>query len=180
MGNIAPFCPKCGAKTMEGDVFCGKCGANLTETAAPAAAPVSTQAAAAPVSAPPAAAPVSAPPAASAYHAGQPAGSPQPNLNPAAAGQTEVPGKGHATASLVLGIIAVVCWFFGYSAIISVVCGGIGLYLAGKAKEEGFEGSTRTAGFVLSLIGLIGGGLIFIACVACVGSLGLAGCSSYY
>ena len=164
MGNIAPFCPKCGAKTMEGDVFCGKCGANLTETAAPAAAPVS------------------APPAASAYHAGQPAGSPQPNLNPAAAGQTEVPGKGHATASLVLGIIAVVCWFFGYSAIISVVCGGIGLYLAGKAKEEGFEGSTRTAGFVLSLIGLIGGALIFIACVACVGSLGLAGCAgaSYY
>ncbi len=59
-----------------------------------------------------------------------------------------VPGKGAAVASMVLGIIAVVLWFFGYSAIISVVLG---------------------------IIGLIGGAFFFIACVACVGTLGAAG-----
>ena len=32
-----------------------------------------------------------------------------------------VPGKGAATASLVLGIIAVVLWFFGYTSIVSVI-----------------------------------------------------------
>lgn len=83
-----------------------------------------------------------------------------------------VPGKGKATASMVLGIIAVVLWFFGYSAIISVILGIIGLILAGGAKKEGFEGGVRTAGFVLSLIGLIGGAIAFVACVACVGALG--------
>jgi len=86
-----------------------------------------------------------------------------------------IPGKGNATASLVLGIIAVVCWFFGYSAVISVILGVIGLVYAGKAKKAGFEGGMRTAGFVLSLIGLIGGAIVFLACVACVGSLGAAG-----
>lgn len=83
----------------------------------------------------------------------------------------EVPGKGPATASMVLGIIAVALWFFGYTAIISVVLGIIGLILAGKSKKAGFTGGTRTAGFVLSLIGLIGGGIAFAACVACAGAL---------
>ena len=85
-----------------------------------------------------------------------------------------VPGKGNATASLVLGIIAVACWFFGYSALVSVVLGIIGLVLAGNAKKAGFQGGTRTAGFILSLIGLIGGAIVFVACVACVGAIGSA------
>lgn len=84
----------------------------------------------------------------------------------------KIPGKGQATASLVLGIIAVVCWFFGYSAIVSVVLGVIGIILAGKAKKEGFVGGIQSAGFVLSLIGLIGGAVAFVACVACVGIIG--------
>lgn len=86
-----------------------------------------------------------------------------------------VPGKGSATASMVLGIISVVLWFFGYSALVSVVLGIIGLVLAGSAKKAGFEGGIRTAGFVLSLIGLIGGALFFVACVACAGAMGAAG-----
>lgn len=52
-----------------------------------------------------------------------------------------IPGKGAATASLVLGIIAIVCWFFGWSAIVSVVLGVVGLILAGNAKKAGFVGS---------------------------------------
>ena len=82
-----------------------------------------------------------------------------------------IPGKGAATASLVLGIISVVLWFFGYSALVSVILGIVGLILAGNAKKAGFNGGIRTAGFVLSLIGLIGGAIFFVACVACVGAI---------
>ena len=87
----------------------------------------------------------------------------------------DVPGKGAAVASLVLGIIAVVLWFFGYTSIVSVILGIVGLVCAGNAKKAGFMGGLRTAGFVLSLIGLIGGGIAFVACVACAGALGAAG-----
>ena len=86
-----------------------------------------------------------------------------------------VPGKGAAVASLVLGIIAVVLWFFGYTSIVSVILGIVGLVCAGNAKKAGFMGGLRTAGFVLSLIGLIGGAIFFVACVACVGAIGAAG-----
>ena len=85
-----------------------------------------------------------------------------------------IPGKGAATATLVLGIISVVLWFFGYSALVSVILGIVGLILAGNAKKAGFNGGIRTAGFVLSLIGLIGGAIFFVACVACVGAIGAA------
>ena len=86
-----------------------------------------------------------------------------------------VPGKGAAVASLVLGIIAVVLWFFGYTSIVSVILGIVGLVCAGNAKKAGFMGGLRTAGFVLSLIGRIGGGIAFVACVACAGAIGAAG-----
>ena len=49
-----------------------------------------------------------------------------------------IPGKGAATASMVLGIIGVVCWFFGVSSIVSVVVGIIGLILASNSKKAGF------------------------------------------
>lgn len=75
---------------------------------------------------------------------------------------TNPPGKSNATASLVLGIIAVVFWFFGYSSILSVILGIVGLIQASKAKELGYLDAIRTAGFVLSLIGLIGGALEFL------------------
>lgn len=87
----------------------------------------------------------------------------------------QIPGKNAAIASLVLGVLSVACWFFGYSSILSVIFGIIGLILASDAKKEGFDDSIRTAGFVLSLIGLLGGALAFVACVACVGTLGAIG-----
>ena len=92
----------------------------------------------------------------------------------------KIPGKGAATASLVLGIISVVLWFFGYSSLISVILGIVGLILAGNAKKAGFNGGIRTAGFVLSLIGLIGGAIFFVACVACVGAIGSAGAAGAF
>ena len=89
----------------------------------------------------------------------------------------KIPGKGAATASMVLCIISVVLWFFGYSALVSVILGIVGLILAGNAKKAGFVGGMQTAGFVLSLIGLIGGAIFFVACVVCVGAIGAAGSS---
>lgn len=83
-----------------------------------------------------------------------------------------VPGKGQAIASLVLGIVAVVFWFFGVGSLLSLILGIVGLVLASMAKKAGFEGGIRTAGFVLSLIGTIGGAIVFVTCVACIGCLG--------
>lgn len=84
-------------------------------------------------------------------------------------------GKGTAVASMVLGIVSVVTWFFGVGAVIGLVTGIIGLICASSAKKAGYEGGMRTAGFVCSLIGLIGSALVFIACVACVGAIGATG-----
>ena len=84
-------------------------------------------------------------------------------------------GNGVATASLVLGIVSVVTWFLGSFAFIGLVTGIIGLICASKAKKQGFNGGIRTAGFVLSIIGLVGSAIVFIACVACVGLLSTAG-----
>lgn len=96
-------------------------------------------------------------------------------------GNGNEPGKTQAIVSLVLGIIGVICWFFGYSAIISVILGIIGLILAGNSQKAGYYGGIRTAGFVLSLISLIGGAIFFVACIACLGIAGstLAAMSGY-
>lgn len=84
------------------------------------------------------------------------------------------PEQGKAIASMVLGIIAVVMWFFGYSTIVSIILAIIGLVLASSAKKAGNTSGMRTAGFVTSLIALIGGILVLVACVACVGCGALA------
>lgn len=90
--------------------------------------------------------------------------------------QPTVPGKNLAIASLVLGIIAIVLWFFGYSSAGSVICGIVGLVCASKAKQEGFSGGIQTAGLVLSLLGVIVGSIVFISCLACYGTMaGIAG-----
>jgi type III secretory pathway component EscU len=91
----------------------------------------------------------------------------------------QVPGQNDAVVSLVLCILSVVLWFFGYSSILSVVLGVVGLVYASKAKQLGFDGGIRTAGFVLSLIGVIGGAFVFIACIACVGAIGALSAFSY-
>lgn len=89
-----------------------------------------------------------------------------------------VPGKGQAIASLVLGIVSVVFWFFGVGSLLSLILGIVGLVLASMAKKAGFEGGIRTAGFVLSLIGTIGGAIVFVTCVACIGCLGAIGAAA--
>lgn len=94
--------------------------------------------------------------------------------------EPKIPGKGPAIASMVLGIISVVFWFFGVTAIVSVILSIIGLILASNAKKAGFVGGMQTAGFVLNLIGLIGGAIAFVACFACTAVVGAAGAAGAF
>lgn len=79
---------------------------------------------------------------------------------------------GKAVASLVLGICAVASWFFGLGALLGMVLGIIGLVLAGQAKKAGNIEGIRTAGFVCSLIGLIGSAIAVIIALGAVFALG--------
>jgi uncharacterized membrane protein len=88
--------------------------------------------------------------------------------------EQQTPNNNKAIASLVLGIIAVACVFFGYGALLGIALGVVGLILGINAKKEAPSGMA-TAGIVLSIIAIAICVLSFIACVACVGMLGSAG-----
>ena len=81
-------------------------------------------------------------------------------------------GKKLATASLVLGIISIVFWFFWVGAIVSIITGIVCIVMSSKAKNVWFIGGIRTGGLVTSIIGLCGGAIVLIAVLA-VGSLAL-------
>ena len=89
-----------------------------------------------------------------------------------------IPGKNLAIASLVLGIIAIVLlffsyfWFFGFS-LVPIILAIAGLVCARKSKQMGYDDGMRKAGFVLSIIALIGGVVFFIASVALFGVVAL-------
>ncbi len=83
--------------------------------------------------------------------------------------------SGLEIACLVLGIISIFCWFFQVGAIAGVACGIGGLVCASKAKKAGISSGMVTAGFICSLIGVIGSTIVFVACVACVGCVGCLG-----
>ena len=76
---------------------------------------------------------------------------------------------------MALGIISIVCWVFTATSFIGLITGIIGLICSSSAKKAGFKGGIQTAGFVCSLIGVIGGAIVLVACVACVGILGTMG-----
>ena len=84
----------------------------------------------------------------------------------------EQPGHKEALISLILGIASIACWFFGISSVISIACGAVGIYFGNKAKTMGNDESIRTIGFVLSIIGLVGGAVVLVACVAVAGMVG--------
>jgi hypothetical protein len=73
-----------------------------------------------------------------------------------------IPGHGKGVASLVLGILAIVCG--------GVIFGIIGIVLGKQAKSEaqaaGMINSVANAGFVVSIIGTIYGALWFVGVIA--------------
>lgn len=92
-------------------------------------------------------------------------------------------GKSLAIVSLVLGIAAaVICWF-GWGAILALVCGIVGIVFAVKARNAipvGADGrGMATAGLVVSIIAVCLSGIVavcFICALATLGSLaGTAG-----
>lgn len=74
-------------------------------------------------------------------------------------------------ASLVLGIISVVmAVLFSAFGWLAAILDLIGIVLGSSARKKG-QGGVATAGFVLSIIGLILGLLMYVACAAMVGGL---------
>lgn len=82
--------------------------------------------------------------------------------------------SGAAVASLVLGVLSLICVFFGYGAIIGLILGIVGVALGAKARKEAQTG-IATAGFVCSLLGLIFCAVALVCAVACLGTLGILG-----
>lgn len=77
--------------------------------------------------------------------------------------------NGMAVASLVLGIIGLVCLFF--LPVLTIILSIVGLVLAIMGKKKNPSG-VATAGLVLNIIGLVLSVIIFVACTACVGAIG--------
>lgn len=150
------FCSNCGTKIPDGSKFCPNCGAPVEASAS--SQPKVNEA--------------------PQNHPASVASKPQNGSVQKPVNNGEAPEHGKAIASMVLGIIGAVLWFFGYSSIVSIILGIVGLILSSNAKKAGNTEGVRTAGFVLSLISLIGGSIVFVACVACAGTLAAAGASS--
>lgn len=91
------------------------------------------------------------------------------------------PAHGKAIASLICSIVGFIFCFFGYSAIVSIILGIVGMVLSNKAKKEGNDEGIRKAGFIISIITVIAGiiGIIVAAFVvgAVVSGLGAVGSS---
>lgn len=78
-----------------------------------------------------------------------------------------------AIASLVLGIISVVCSFIGGLNLVGLVVGIVGLVLGIVAKKKAPSGMA-TAGIVLSIIGIVLTAIVLVACAACFGNAACA------
>lgn len=79
-----------------------------------------------------------------------------------------------AIASLVLGIISIICGCiafikYGYVALIGVVAAIVGIVLGAKARKES-QTHLATAGFVCSIIGLVFCAIGFVCIIICVGA----------
>jgi len=76
------------------------------------------------------------------------------------------PGKSHAIASMVLGIVGLALGY--WIPIVGLAIPVVGLVLASSAKKQGFRGGILTAGLVMNIIALVFGGIMTACyCVAC-------------
>lgn len=81
-----------------------------------------------------------------------------------------------AAASLVLGLVSLVLGI--WVPYIGLPVGIVGIILAAVAKKKGMKGPA-TAGLVLSIIGTVLCGILYLACVACAAA-GAAASSSLF
>ena len=97
------------------------------------------------------------------------------NIQPQGSGS----GKNFAIVSLVLSIVAaVVCWF-GWGAIIALVCGIVGIVFAVKARNlmpVGTDGrGMATAGLVVSIVAVSLCGIAVVCWICALAALGTIG-----
>ena len=71
-------------------------------------------------------------------------------------------GKGSAIAALMCGVSSIIFMFIS-PLLLGFPLGAIGLYLAIKAKNEGFSGKVYTAGLVCSIVGIVLSVVVFFA-----------------
>ena len=83
---------------------------------------------------------------------------------------TETTADSYATLSMVFGLLSIVG---GFSGLISLGFGIVGLIMASNAKKLGYDDVIRKVGFWTSLIGVIVSGCAFLACVAVILFVGL-------
>ena len=81
-----------------------------------------------------------------------------------------------AVASLVLGICSLVFPFIGLGWL-SVLLGVIGTILGALGRKNAEKKGIATAGMVMSIISVVLGVVMWIACAACVGGLATIGSS---
>ena len=87
--------------------------------------------------------------------------------------------KGMSIAGLILGIFAIILFWIPIFNVISLICGIVGLVLSAKgrgaAKAADVSAGLGTAGLVLSIIGVVLGGIRFLTCTVCAGAFAAAG-----
>ena len=83
-----------------------------------------------------------------------------------------------AVGSLVLGIIGLV-WALVIPAlkVVAVITGLIGIILGALGRKDPERKGIATAGLVLSILAVVFGLIMFVACASAVGA-GAAGCSA--
>lgn len=88
------------------------------------------------------------------------------------------PAHGKAIASLICSIAGFIFCFFGYSSIVSIILGIVGIVLSNKAKKEGNDEAIRKIGFVISIITIIAGIIGMIVAIFVVGAVVAGGLSA--
>lgn len=73
-----------------------------------------------------------------------------------------IPGRNEAIISLVLGIVGLVASLF-VNSLVGLLVGVAGLYYASRSKAMGYDDGLRLAGFVLSVVAIVLGGLFLLA-----------------
>ena len=89
-----------------------------------------------------------------------------------------IPGKKEALIALILGIVGLGVGLF-VNGILGVSLGIASLVGSSRSKSMGYNDSLRTAGFVLSVLSVVLGGITLVACIACTAGLGILGAALY-
>ena len=94
---------------------------------------------------------------------------PRPEPQQRAAGGQNQPSDTKAIVSLCCGVFAAICMFTGAGSIIGLIAAIVGLVFGIKARKEN-PSTMATVGIVLCALNVALCALVFIGCLACLGS----------